>query len=115
KFNYSNEVIAQVLHMTPQVFALMQNYPNPFNPSTTIQYSVGTDAHPSNNNIRGGVFTTLKIYDVLGKEVATLVNEVKEAGYYSVTFDGSKLSSGIYFARLQSGEKIQMKKMLLLR
>ncbi|MEW6061284.1 MAG: GLUG motif-containing protein [Bacteroidota bacterium] len=118
KFEYSQEVEV-VIAQTPQKFALMQNYPNPFNPTTTIQYSVGTDAHPSNNNTHGRAsvptFTTLKIYDVLGREVATLVNEVKEAGNYSVQWNASKFSSGIYYARLQSGEQVQMKKMLLLR
>ncbi|MEW6060673.1 MAG: endonuclease [Bacteroidota bacterium] len=99
----------------PEQFILHQNYPNPFNPTTTIQYSVGTDAHPSNNNTHGRALTTLKIYDVLGREVATLVNEVKEAGNYSVQWNASKFSSGIYYARLQSGEQVQMKKMLLLR
>ncbi|MEW6061014.1 MAG: cohesin domain-containing protein [Bacteroidota bacterium] len=88
----------------PRIFALHQNYPNPFNPSTVISYQL-----PANS------YVTLKVYDAIGREVATLVNEVKEAGYYSVTFDASKLSSGIYFTRLQSGEKIQMKKMLLLK
>ncbi|MEW6061494.1 MAG: LamG-like jellyroll fold domain-containing protein [Bacteroidota bacterium] len=114
KFEYSQSVEVTVAN-APKEFALIQNYPNPFNPTTTIQYSVGTDAHPSNNNMHGRAFTTLKIYDVLGKEVATLVNEVKEAGYYSATFDASKLSSGIYFARLQSGEKVQLKKMMLIK
>jgi len=95
-------------------FELLQNYPNPFNPSTIISYQLPISSHVS-----------LKIYDAIGREVAILVNEKKEAGYYSVTFsaeggsasggDGTKLSSGIYFARLQSGDKIQLKKMVLIK
>ncbi|MEW5800420.1 MAG: T9SS type A sorting domain-containing protein, partial [Bacteroidota bacterium] len=114
KFEYSQSVEVTVAN-APKEFALIQNYPNPFNPTTTIQYSLGTDAHPSNNNMHGRALTTLKIYDVLGREVATLVNEVKEAGNYSVQWNASKFSSGIYYARLQSGEQVQMKKMVLLR
>ncbi|MDD8017511.1 MAG: T9SS type A sorting domain-containing protein [Bacteroidota bacterium] len=95
-------------------FTLAQNYPNPFNPTTTISYQLSANG-----------FTTLKVYDILGNEVATLVNEVEEAGNYSVTFsaeggsasgrDASKFSSGIYFARLQSGENIQFRKMMLIK
>lgn len=83
---------------------LLQNYPNPFNPTTVIAYHVAVDEKVS-----------IKIFDVIGKEVATLVNEVKEAGAHSVPFDGAELSSGIYFVKLQSEKKIQFKKMLLLR
>ena len=88
----------------PTEFILEQNYPNPFNPSTVISYQLPVNSH-----------ITLKVYDVIGREVATLVNEVKEAGRYSTQFDGTKLSSGIYVARLQSGGKVQLKKMLLLK
>ena len=88
----------------PNNFELLQNYPNPFNPSTLISYQLAAKA-----------YTTLKVYDELGKEVAVLVNEDKEAGYYSVTFNASKLSSGIYFAKLQSGDKVQLKKMMLIQ
>ena len=88
----------------PSEFALSQNYPNPFNPSTTINYQLSRQSH-----------VTLKVFDVLGREVATLVNEVEEAGYKSVTFDASKLSSGIYFYRLQAGHYVETKKLLLLR
>ena len=83
-------------------FALKQNYPNPFNPSTTIKYSIPTSE-----------FLTLKIYDVLGNEVATLVNEEKPAGSYEVSFNAAKLSSGIYFYSLQSGSYTQTKKLIL--
>ncbi len=85
-------------------FLLMQNYPNPFNPSTTINYQI-----PALN------FVTLKVYDVLGNEVVTLVNEEKPAGEYEVEFNASSLSSGIYFYRLQAGSFVETKKMVLLR
>jgi len=95
-------------------FHLHQNYPNPFNPSTSIQYAVSSPQ-----------FVTLKVYDVLGKEVATLVNEEKPSGNYEVEFSaigGSasggnswNLASGIYFYQLKAGEFIQTKKMILLR
>ena len=88
----------------PNSFVLLQNYPNPFNPTTMISYQLPTKA-----------FTTLKVYDEIGREVATLVNELKGAGYYSVTFDASKYSSGIYLAKLQSGNKVQWKKMALIK
>ena len=85
-------------------FSLFQNYPNPFNPSTSIQYAV------SNRQ-----FVSLKIYDVLGKELATLVNEEKPAGNYEVNFNASSLSSGVYFYTLRAGSFVQTKKMLLVR
>ena len=88
----------------PSKFELMQNYPNPFNPSTSIEYSV-----PSNE------YVLLKVYDVLGNEVNTLVNERQSAGNYEVNFDASNLVSGIYFYRLQSGSFIQTKKLMLLK
>ena len=88
--------------LTPTVFALEQNYPNPFNPSTVINYQL-----PVTN------YVSLKVYDAIGREVATLVNEVQEAGYYSAPFDASKISSGIYFFKLQAGSFVQTKKMML--
>jgi hypothetical protein len=88
----------------PTKFNLKQNYPNPFNPSTKIKYSV---AHSST--------VLLKIYDVLGKEVATLINEEKPAGSYEATFDASNLSSGIYFYKLEAGNFVETKKMILLK
>ena len=90
----------------PERYDLSQNYPNPFNPTTTIQFTipVGTYSH-----------TSLRAYDLLGREVATLVNEEKSAGTYTVAFDGSSLSSGVYFYRLKAGHFIQTLRMLLLR
>lgn len=95
----------------PKQFELLQNYPNPFNPSTVINFHLpaGQAGLPTNSHV------TLKVYDALGREVATLVNEMKESGSYSTTFDASKLSSGIYFAKLQSGDKVQLKKMMLIK
>jgi hypothetical protein len=86
----------------PNTFNLFQNYPNPFNPETTISYNL-----PQNS------FVKLKIYDNLGSEIAVLVNEEKPAGYHTVKFDASKLSSGIYYYRLQSGEFVSTRKMIL--
>jgi hypothetical protein len=103
KFEYSHTVEVTI-GGAPKEFALAQNYPNPFNPATVIRYQL-----PVTN------YVSLKVYDAIGREVATLVNETKEAGYYSVSFDASKLSSGIYFARLQSGEKMQFKKLMLVK
>jgi hypothetical protein len=86
----------------PQGFALSQNYPNPFNPSTTLSF-----------NIPYSSFVILKVYNVLGQEVATLVNEEIKPGSYETTFSGAGLSSGIYFYRLQAGGFVQTKKLVL--
>jgi hypothetical protein len=84
---------------------LNQNYPNPFNPTTTITFTLAQDG-----------FTTLKIYDVLGREVTTLVNgEMKSGVLNTVSFNASKLSSGMYFSRLESGGNVQMKTLMLLK
>lgn len=88
----------------PSEFILEQNFPNPFNPVTTIQYSI-----PQRSNV------TLKIYDVLGKEIAVLVNEEKDRGVYNVNFDATGLASGIYLYKLQAGSFVETKKMILLR
>lgn len=85
-------------------FALRQNYPNPFNAATTIQFAIA-----------GRHLTVVKVYDVLGGEVSTLVNDVLEPGMYTVYFDGSKLASGVYVYRLKSGTSVQAKKLMLLR
>lgn len=86
----------------PTEYKLTQNYPNPFNPSTVIEYSI---VNPE--------FVTLKVYDILGREVATLVNEMKNPGKYSVRFDASNLSSGIYIYRLQTDSYTAVRKMIL--
>jgi hypothetical protein len=90
--------------MLPTVFKLEQNYPNPFNPSTTIKFAV-----PERSNV------LIKIYDILGSEVSTLVNEEKPAGTYELTWEAIGLSSGIYFYQLKAGEYVNTKKMLLIK
>ncbi|MCX6163446.1 MAG: T9SS type A sorting domain-containing protein [Ignavibacteriae bacterium] len=92
--------------LMPDDFILFQNFPNPFNPSTNIKYQIA-------NKLPRQV--SLKVYDVLGKEVATLVNEVRQHGSYNVDFDASKLSSGIYFYRLNTGDFSDTKKMILIK
>ncbi len=98
----------------PDNFLLSQNYPNPFNPSTTIRFTI-SDLPAGRQGLR---FTTLKVYDVLGNEIATLVNEEKPAGTYEVNFNvdqNSILSSGIYFYQLRASNFVETKKMLLLK
>ena len=110
-YAYDPEVITEInyeaIHLVN--YKLFQNYPNPFNPTTKIKYSippVGTQR---------AVSVQLKVYDILGNEIATLVNEEQSAGVYEIEFDASKLSSAIYFYRLQAGSFIETKKMVLLR
>jgi subtilase family protein/type IX secretion system substrate protein/CARDB protein/proprotein convertase P-domain-containing protein len=88
----------------PNYYSLSQNYPNPFNPSTTIKYGIP----------KSGI-VTLKIYDILGKEVATLVNERKDPGVYTVDFNASNLASGVYLYKIESGEFTAVKKLLLVK
>ena len=90
----------------PTSFKLSQNYPNPFNPTTRIKYSIPVGVQRA---------VQLKVYDILGREVATLVNETKSAGNYEATFNASSLASGVYFYRLRAGKFVQTKKMILLR
>lgn len=92
----------------PVVFSLEQNFPNPFNPTTTIKYSIPAELH-------NGIMVQLKVYDILGREVATLVNKKQNAGFYNVQFDASNLSTGVYVYRLQAGNYIASKKLLLLK
>ncbi|MEJ2617082.1 MAG: T9SS type A sorting domain-containing protein [Ignavibacteriaceae bacterium] len=87
-----------------KTFTLSQNYPNPFNPTTTINYSIPKVG-----------FVTLKVYDILGREIVSLVNDEKQPGEYSVKFDGTGFSSGIYFYKLQAGEFISTKKFILMK
>ncbi|MFA5012260.1 MAG: T9SS type A sorting domain-containing protein [Ignavibacteria bacterium] len=88
----------------PQTYSLSQNYPNPFNPSTKINFAIPKQG-----------FVTLKIYDVLGREVRTLVNEIKAAGNYTVDFNASEYSSGVYFYKLESSGYSNIKKMMLIK
>jgi hypothetical protein len=89
---------------TPTEFALFQNYPNPFNPSTTIAYRI-----PSSSNVR------LVVFDLLGRELAVLVDESKAAGSYEVRFDAPGLSSGVYFYRLQAAGIVETRSLVVLR
>jgi hypothetical protein len=102
KFEYQGNVEVNV--SSAATFALAQNFPNPFNPTTNIQYS-----------IPNAQFVSLKVYDMLGKEIATLVNSMQEAGEKHVQFNASKLSSGVYFYTLTSGNFMATKKLLLMR
>ncbi|HCY76051.1 MAG TPA: hypothetical protein DHV28_09030 [Ignavibacteriales bacterium] len=93
----SNEIL-------PNLFSLSQNYPNPFNPSTKIRYAISQTA-----------FTSLKVYSILGEEVATLINEEKTSGIYEINFDATNLTSGTYIYRLQAGDYVETRKMILLK
>lgn len=106
-----NSIQDQGINFAPDKFELEQNFPNPFNPSTKIQYAIGSLAKLQT----GRQFVSLKVYDVLGKEVAVLVNEEKPAGSYQVNFNAEQLASGIYFYKLQAGDFIQTKKMSFIK
>ncbi len=96
--------VQRVDDAVPSGFELGQNYPNPFNPATTVRYSV-----PASGNV------TMRLFTILGEEVATLVNEMQHAGTYSVSVDGSRLASGVYFYRIETGTFSAVKKMLLMK
>ncbi|MFN3872465.1 MAG: SBBP repeat-containing protein [Ignavibacterium sp.] len=104
KYSQSPSDVSEISSVVPDNFMLSQNYPNPFNPTTKISWQSPISSHQ-----------TLKVYDMLGNEVATLVNEEKDRGVYSVNFDASNLSSGIYFYRLQAGSFVETKRMILIR
>jgi len=103
-------------HPLPSLMALSQNYPNPFNPVTTVRFRLparsGSDGQAGISDCR---LVTVRVYDVLGREVATLVNEEMAPGTYEIPFDASKLSSGVYLYRLSHGGFTETKKMILLR
>lgn len=110
KFEYSDEIEVEII--SPNEFVLEQNYPNPFNPTTKIRFSIpNVTLSSSKSEIR----TTLKVYDVLGNEIATLVNEYKESGNHQIEFDAGNLSSGVYYYRLQIDNVSVTKKMILQR
>ena len=96
--------VKEIPNSVPTKFNLSQNYPNPFNPTTNIRYSIP----------QGGL-VTLKVFNVLGQEVATLVNQEQKPGEYVVDFNASNLASGIYMYRIQSGNFTFTKKMMLLK
>ena len=89
---------------SPDEFVLEQNYPNPFNPSTTIKYSISDNS-----------YVTLKIYDILGEEIETLVSEEKAPGSYEVSFNAADLVSGVYIYSLKAGSFAKTKKMILMK
>ena len=94
----------QIREIVPNEYLLYQNFPNPFNPTTTIKYSIPKLS-----------FVTIKIYDVLGSEVATLLNEERPAGTYELNWNANNISSGVYFYTLQAGDFVETKKMILLK
>ena len=96
--------ITPVGNSVPEAYKLEQNYPNPFNPATTISFSI-----PKNGLV------SLKVYDILGKEVATLVNTQLNSGQYNVNLNASNLGSGIYFYTLKAGDFVETKKMMLVK
>ena len=96
--------VSNISYETPDKYMLLQNYPNPFNPTTKIDYNI-----PSNGKV------TLRIFDITGKEVSTLVNQEKTAGYYTVSFDASKLSSGNYIYKLEFKENSIVKILTLVK
>ena len=105
--HYSEKISASGLtgvkdRALPTAFALDQNYPNPFNPATTIDFALPKDAR-----------VTLQVYNVLGQQVATLVDEVRQAGYHSVQFNAGQLASGLYIYRIAAGDVTMVKKMML--
>jgi hypothetical protein len=105
KMNATNEkALQKTTNLTPTDYALVGNYPNPFNPTTIINYQLP----------KGGL-VMLKVYDILGREVTSLVNEVQQAGNYSIPFDASKLSSGIYIYTIHANDFVQSKKMNLVK
>jgi hypothetical protein len=119
-----NYNITNVKEETPEIvdeFKLHQNYPNPFNPATIIKYSIPSMDNLPSIESSGSVLVQLKIYDILGREVAALVNEEQGPGYYEVEWDASNQASGVYFYRLsvgafgQTSSFTEIKKMILLR
>ncbi len=101
-YSYSNEVNVKVT--SPLQYSLEQNYPNPFNPNTTIKYSMPEDG-----------FVKLKVYNLLGEEIISLVNNEQKAGRYEVVFDASRFASGVYYYRLETSKYTSIKKMILLK
>ncbi len=113
--NYKYSEITEVNFGLPTKFVLNQNYPNPFNPETTIQYTIPNIVMHALSQQTTSQHVQLKVYDILGKEIATLVNKNQKPGIYKVVFDASQLSSGLYFYELKAGNFVQIKKMILLQ
>lgn len=104
RFQNPNEIQSGENNMIPSSFALNQNYPNPFNPITNIKYDIPTSG-----------YVKISVHNMLGQEISKLVNEYKDAGTYTVQFDGSRFGSGVYFYRISSGDFTDMKKMILVK
>jgi hypothetical protein len=102
-FKYYN-LSQEIEIVLPNTYALSQNYPNPFNPTTKIKYSVLADG-----------FVNIAVYNVLGGKVSEIVNSIQKAGNYEVTFDASNLASGMYIYRMESGNYVSVKKMMILK
>jgi len=118
KLKYDITTSVEEDNVIPTEFVLFQNYPNPFNPSTKIKFTIPTTPlNPSPYQGEGNRerFITLIVYDVLGKEVATLVNEERPAGNYEVEFNAANMPSGVYFYQLQAGSFAETKKMILMK
>ena len=101
KCEYSKEVEVKVV---PTEISLLQNYPNPFNPVTEIKFTLPEAAK-----------VTLNVYNIIGQQVASLINGIEEAGFHNIKFEGSRLPSGAYIYRLQTGNIVQIKKMMLIK
>ena len=104
KLNYTSKTFATGTddEQIPDAYGLSSNYPNPFNPVTIVNYQLPEDAH-----------VVMKLYDVVGREIRTLVNENKEAGYYRVAINASDLASGVYYYRFTTGSYVAVKKLVL--
>ena len=105
--NWTKEIVLE--YQPPKEFVLHQNYPNPFNPATIIQYSIADVGVGFSQRVK------LTIFDILGREVATLVNEEQDPGNYEIEFNGSNLTSGVYYYTLKAGTYYNTKKMLLIK
>ncbi|MDP3829885.1 MAG: T9SS type A sorting domain-containing protein, partial [Ignavibacteriaceae bacterium] len=101
-YEYSNEIKVDLGMLTE--FSLKQNYPNPFNPTTTIQYNIPIIS-----------FVKISVYDILGKEIKQLVNELRNPGHHEIIFEAKELACGIYYYTIRTGEFTQSKKMILLK
>ena len=107
--NGGNVFIGKISSEIPPKYKLYQNYPNPFNPATKIRFDIASDVKRQSSNVK------LVVYDILGKEIHTPVNEQLQPGGYEVTIDGSNMQSGIYFYQLIAGEFKETKKLILLK
>ena len=118
-YGTSNGILSNVKdEYTINGYSLLQNYPNPFNPVTKIKYTIAPPNFRTGKTSVGTLFikfVKLKVYDILGNEVATLVNKKQPAGSYEVIFDGTNLPSGIYFYQLKSGDFVETNKMILMK